>query len=149
MSLDSLPGEVASTGSESELNDVYLADFLTRDFPYFCDTQLRVFFQIYYADSLLHTSRFHNFKYKFKRSVLSPVFLCTWTSICPQYCIVYIPGRVCTRTSEAQCTSEFYMHYHLSCLLRLIYVYPRYLRMSTSTYTQYLYIRVIKIHIRI
>ncbi len=35
MSLDSLPGEVASTGSESELNTVYLADFLTRGFLVF------------------------------------------------------------------------------------------------------------------
>jgi hypothetical protein len=56
----------ASTGSESELNGVLVS--ISRissleNFPDFCDTVFRVFFHIYYADSLLYTSRFHNFKY--------------------------------------------------------------------------------------
>ncbi len=54
----------ASTGSESEMNDTYLADFLTRGFPVFFAIQcFRVFFQIYSEDSLRDNSRFHNFKY--------------------------------------------------------------------------------------
>jgi hypothetical protein len=44
---NSPPGEVASTGSESELNVTYLADFLTRGFPVFLARQCFAYFFIY------------------------------------------------------------------------------------------------------